>query len=398
MRIIVTGASGFIGSEIVPFLKKENVKVLLIGRYTTTLQEKFPDDEVASYEELEMKGHGYDALIHLAVMNNNQSKKLDDFREANVTLLKAVLKSAGRAGVKTFINTTTLHATHKGTLSNYAQTKREAEEVLSQTDDIEVVNLRLPAVYGSKFTGRLAILSKLPTFIQPVAFQCLAMLKPTVNVKLVAMEMLNSAKKGTSLETMVSDRQNNNLAYKITKRVLDIGFAVFVIVALWWVLFIAWVAVKLTSPGPGLFAQQRVGKEGKLFTCYKFRTMFVGTKEGATHEITTDSLTSTGHFLRKTKIDELPQVWNILKNELSLVGPRPCLEVQHELVNERARLGVLDEIGGITGWAQIKNVDMSNPERLAKLDAEYLILRTIPLDLKIMLATAIGHGQGDKTR
>jgi lipopolysaccharide/colanic/teichoic acid biosynthesis glycosyltransferase len=126
--------------------------------------------------------------------------------------------------------------------------------------------------------------------------------------------------------------------------------------------------------------------------------MFVGTKEGATHEITADSLTSTGHFLRKTKIDELPQVWNILKNELSLVGPRPCLEVQRDLVAERSRLGVLDEIGGITGWAQIKNVDMSNPERLAKLDAEYLILRTIPLDLKIMLATAIGHGQGDKTR
>ena len=398
MKIIITGASGFVGSEIIPFLKKENVKVLLVGRYTTTLKEKFPDDEVASYEELEMKGHGYDALIHLAVMNNNQSKKIDDFRAANVTLLRAVLESAQRAGVKTFINTTTLHATHKGPLSNYAQTKREAEEVLSQTDGIAVVNLRLPAVYGSHFGGRLAVLSKLPKFLQPLTFQCLAMLKPTVNAKLVAKAMLNYAEKENSLETMISDRQNSNLAYKTTKRVLDIGFALFVIIALWWVLLIAWVAVKLTSPGPGFFAQKRVGKGGQLFTCYKFRTMFVGTREGATHEITADSLTSTGHFLRKSKIDELPQVWNILKNELSLVGPRPCLEVQHELVTERSRLGVLDEIGGITGWAQIKNVDMSNPERLAKLDAEYLILRTIPLDLKIMLATAIGHGQGDKTR
>ena len=146
MKIIITGASGFIGSEIVPFLKKENVKVLLVGRNTTTLKEKFPDDEVASYEELEIRGHGYDALIHLAVMNNNQSKQINDFRAANVTLLRAVLESALRAGVKTFINTTTLHATHKGPLSNYAQTKREAEEVLSQTNGIAVVNLRLPAV------------------------------------------------------------------------------------------------------------------------------------------------------------------------------------------------------------------------------------------------------------
>lgn len=398
MKIIITGASGFIGSEIIPFLKKENVKVLLVGRNTTTLKEKFPDDEVASYEELEIKGHGYDTLIHLAVMNNNQSKQINDFRAANVTLLRAVLESAQRAGVKTFINTTTLHTTHKGPLSNYAQTKQEAEEVLSQTNGIAVVNLRLPAVYGSNFGGRLAMLSKLPKFLQPFTFQCLAMLKPTVSTKLVAKAMLKYAKKEASLETMISDRQNSNLAYKTTKRVLDIGFALFVIIALWWVLLIAWAAVKLTSPGPGFFAQQRVGKGGQLFTCYKFRTMFLGTRESATHEITADSLTSTGHFLRKTKIDELPQVWNILRNELSLVGPRPCLAVQHKLVTERSRLGVLDEIGGITGWAQIKNVDMSNPERLAKLDAEYLILRTIPLDLKIMLATAIGHGQGDKTR
>ena len=280
MKIIITGASGFIGSEIVPFLKKENVKVLLIGRYTNTLKAKFPEDEVASYEELEMKGHGYDALIHLAAMNNNQSKKLDDFREANVTFLKAVLNSAQRAGVKTFINTTTLHATHKGTLSNYAQTKREADEFLSRTDGIEIVNLRLAAVYGSKFNGNLAILSKLPTFIQPVAFQCLAMLRPTVNVKLVAMEMLNSAEKGTSLETMISDRQNNNLAYKITKRVLDIGFALFVIIALWWVLFIAWVAVKLTSPGPGFLPNKEWEGKGNSLHATNLGQCLLGQKKG----------------------------------------------------------------------------------------------------------------------
>ena len=398
MRIIVTGASGFIGREIVPVLKKANVELLLVGRDTDRLKSLFPGDRVTSYENLEMEARDYDALVHLAVMNNDKSKQISDFRAVNVTLLETVLNSARAAGVKTFINTTTMHASQTGSLSSYAQTKLEAEDVLSLTDGIAVVNLRLPAVYGSTFAGKLAMLSKLPTFLRPIAFQCLTSLKPTVNVKLVAKAILSAARGEISTETIVSDKQSGNLVYHTIKRILDIAFALFVIVILWGVLLGAWLAVKLTSPGPGIFTQQRIGKGGLPFNCYKFRTMSLGTKEAATHEVMADSVTTVGQFLRKTKIDELPQVWNILKNELSLVGPRPCLPVQRELMLARSELGVLDEIGGITGWAQIQNVDMSDPDRLAKLDAEYLALRTIPLDLKIILATAIGRGQGDKVK
>ena len=209
---------------------------------------------------------------------------------------------------------------------------------------------------------------------------------------------MSAARGEISTETIISDKQSRNLVYHTIKRILDIAFALFVIIILWGVLLGAWLAVKLTSPGPGIFTQKRVGKGGLPFTCYKFRTMSLGTREAGTHEVTADSVTTVGQFLRKTKIDELPQVWNILKNELSLVGPRPCLPVQREVVSARSELGVLAEIGGITGWAQIQNVDMSDPDRLAKLDAEYLALRTIPLDLKIILATAIGRGQGDKVK
>ena len=398
MRIIVTGASGFIGREIVPFLKKANAELLLVGRDTDRLKSLFPGDRVTSYENLKVEARGYDALVHLAVMNNDKFKQISDFRAVNVTLLETVLNSARAAGVKTFINTTTMHASQTGSLSSYAQTKLEAEDVLSLTDGIAVVNLRLPAVYGSTFAGKLAMLSKLPTFLRPIAFQCLTSLKPTVNVKLVAKAILSAARGEISTETIVSDKQSGNLVYHTIKRILDIAFALFVIVILWGVLLGAWLAVKFTSPGPGIFTQQRVGKGGHPFTCYKFRTMSLGTKEAGTHEVMADSVTAVGQFLRKTKIDELPQVWNILKNELSLVGPRPCLPVQRELMLARSELGVLDEIGGITGWAQIQNVDMSDPDRLAKLDAEYLALRTIPLDLKIILATAIGRGQGDKVQ
>ena len=398
MRIIVTGASGFIGREIVPLLKKANVELLLVGRDADKLKSLFPLDRVTSYDDLELEAQGYDALVHLAVMNNDKPNQIGDFRAVNVALLEAVLNSARAAGVKSFINTTTLHVSRTGSLSSYAQTKLEAEEVLSRTDGIAVINLRLPAVYGSTFAGKLAALSKLPAFLRPIVFQCLASLKPTVNVKLVAAAILKTAREEVSTETIVSDRQSGNFVYRTIKRILDIAFALFVIIILWWVLLGAWLAVKFTSPGPGIFAQQRVGKGGLSFTCYKFRTMSLGTKEAGTHEVTADSVTAVGRLLRKTKIDELPQVWNILMNELSLVGPRPCLPVQRELVAARSDLGVLDEIGGITGWAQIQNVDMSDPDRLAKLDAEYLALRTIPLDLKIILATAIGRGQGDKVK
>jgi lipopolysaccharide/colanic/teichoic acid biosynthesis glycosyltransferase len=166
---------------------------------------------------------------------------------------------------------------------------------------------------------------------------------------------------------------------------------------LWWLLLGSWLAVRLTNPGPGLFAQERVGRKGRVFRCYKFRTMQVGTRNVGTHDVDATQITPVGRFLRKTKVDEFPQAWNLLKGEMSVVGPRPCLPVQTDLIEARRSRGVLEVPGGITGWAQIKNVDMSDPEKLAKLDAEYVALRTILLDLKILVATATGHGQGDKT-
>lgn len=398
MRIAITGASGFIGQEIVPLLQKENVELLLIGRDTDKLRTIFQDVPVASYKNIESSAKGYDALVHLAVKNNDQPGTLDDFRKANVELTTETLEAAKAAGIKMFINATTMHASQTADQSLYAQSKREAEVVLSREKTIAVVNLRLPSVYGSAFRGRLSILDRFPRPVRPIAFQVLASLKPTVHSKYVAAVILTAARGGKPAVSITSDRQKGNIAYHGAKRIVDISFAIFVIGALWWALLGAWLAVKATSPGPGIFAQQRVGKGGRPFTCYKFRTMSLGTKEAGTHEVTADSVTAVGGFLRKTKIDELPQVWNILRNELSLVGPRPCLPVQQNLIKARADLGVLDASGGITGWAQIQNVDMSDPVRLATLDAEYLALRTIPLDLKIILATAIGHGQGDKIK
>jgi O-antigen biosynthesis protein WbqP len=156
-------------------------------------------------------------------------------------------------------------------------------------------------------------------------------------------------------------------------------------------------AIRYDSPGPGIFRQKRVGREGKSFVCYKLRTMASGTPDLPTHDASTSYVTSTGKFLRKVKLDELPQLWNVLKGEMSFVGPRPCLESQTELIQERQKRGVLSIRPGITGLAQIQNIDMSNPVRLANVDAEYLQKRSFALDLRILLLTVLGGaGRGDR--
>ena len=136
----------------------------------------------------------------------------------------------------------------------------------------------------------------------------------------------------------------------------------------------------------------------KEFICYKFRTMKVNTPNLATHQIEEDYVTKVGLFLRKYKLDELPQVVNILKGEMSLVGPRPCLPNQIELIKERDERNIFTIKPGISGWAAVNNVDMSNPKLLAQTDEEYLTLRSISLDIKIIIKTLLGSGFVDRTK
>jgi lipopolysaccharide/colanic/teichoic acid biosynthesis glycosyltransferase len=124
--------------------------------------------------------------------------------------------------------------------------------------------------------------------------------------------------------------------------------------------------------------------------------MKVGTKIAGTHEVSEASVTRIGAIIRKLKIDELPQAWNIICNQMSLVGPRPCLPVQFELIEARRRHGVFDVKCGLTGLAQINDIDMSIPERLAKIDASYLAMRSLPFDIKIILRTFLGAGRADR--
>ena len=130
-----------------------------------------------------------------------------------------------------------------------------------------------------------------------------------------------------------------------------------------------------------------MGREEKLFTLIKFRTMKPETSSVGTHEVNPAQITRWGQLLRKTKIDELPQLWNVLWGQMSLVGPRPCLLNQTDLIQERQRLGVFTVRPGITGLAQIQGIDMSTPDLLAKTDAEMIRTMSLFNYLKYILLT-----------
>ena len=143
------------------------------------------------------------------------------------------------------------------------------------------------------------------------------------------------------------------------------------------------ILVRIESKGNPIFAQTRVGKNGSTFTIYKVRSMTTEAPNVATHEAPEAHITKMGAFVRKTKLDELPQLLNVIRGEMSLVGPRPCLPTQSELIEARKRWGVDHLLPGITGLSQVRGIDMSDPEKLAQSDADYPPLSTISFDIRL---------------
>lgn len=161
-------------------------------------------------------------------------------------------------------------------------------------------------------------------------------------------------------------------------------------------LFLSLWLIGLFDTGAPLFRQERVGRYKKPFVLMKFRTMRPETASMASHLVDASAVTGFGQFLRRTKLDELPQLWNVLRGEMSLVGPRPCLCNQYELIKERDKYGVFDARPGITGLAQTTSIDMSTPQLLAETDATMLMDLTLKTYFQYIITTAFGKGRGDR--
>jgi len=178
-------------------------------------------------------------------------------------------------------------------------------------------------------------------------------------------------------------------------RLLDVVLALLGLLALSPLLLVIWVIGWFDNRSP-MFRQERVGRNQAPFVLVKFRTMRPDTASVATHLADASAITPFGRFLRRTKLDELPQLWNVLRGDMSLVGPRPCLLNQQELISHRAALGVFTARPGITGLAQVQGIDMSTPELLAKTDAQMLASLGLVDYFRYIVLTVMGKGSGDR--
>lgn len=180
-------------------------------------------------------------------------------------------------------------------------------------------------------------------------------------------------------------------------RILDIVLALTGLIVGFPVLVVLY-TVGLFDTGSPLFRQQRVGRDQRPFVLVKFRSMAIDTESVASHLANRSSVTGFGHFLRRTKLDELPQLWNVLKGDMSFVGPRPCLYSQEELIEARESVGAFSVRPGITGLAQINGIDMSAPQHLAETDARMIAGMTLRNYLRYIGLTLLGKGSGDRVK
>lgn len=388
MKLLITGASGAIGRKIVSRLLQDH-DVSLFGRDINGLSEIFPGVPCYSGDDLDSAMVGVDVVFHLAARNNDRPGTSEEFIEDNVTLTAMLAEAARKEKVSRFVFISTLRALNPRQSDRYGTSKRSAEDMLIGIKGLNLTILRLAYVDGLPLRGKLKGLSLLPTAMQKPILRLIACFRPTVSLDTL-LQAANTALEGNGdLIEFVSDGQKDNRLYSFIKRILDLSCAIVLIIFFGWLMALVAVANWIFVGRPIIFRQQRLGLKGEPFTLFKFRTMNVETPHLGTHEVSSDVITPFGKYLRRTYVDELPQIINILRGDMSLVGPRPGLPTQEELAAEREKREVFDALPGITGLAQVSGIDMEDPDRIARKDAEYIARRSLLLDISIIIRTPV---------
>lgn len=506
-RILVTGATGFIGSHLVPRLRRDGHELTLAVRSARTCPRPWQEDDgirIVETGDIETSPNLHSAFSEVACVTHlaglaqataGQDQEAE-LHNANVVATQKLVNAAIEHGVETFVHLSSLFAvtdgvseevlddtTDKVPSSAYGRSKRQAEEYVGQlpAKGIFSVSLRLPLVIGPDAKGNWAVLQKLAATGVPLPFGRIRNRRSIMSVESAAdviahllarpwpitssgpyfvadgavstAEMVAELRRGMGLPsrllpvppTLLSTaatllgqqrrvssllgscevddtRFRRTFGYQTPtevkeairrsapdssaperkvsrlKRGFDFTLAALAMPIAAPVILACVIAIKATSAGPGIFRQTRVGLSEAPFTCYKLRTMYSDTRDVPSHESSTSSVTPIGRWLRRLKLDELPQLWNVLRGDMSFVGPRPCLPSQEALISARRAGGLYAVRPGITGVSQIAGVDMSDPEKLATLDATYLDDMSIGTDLRLIIATAFGAGQGDRVR
>lgn len=393
--LVITGASGNIGRHLIPILACSEGRILALGRNGAALQKLYAGIfgvDVAQYDDLDhIKG---DTLIHLAVHNNNQLGSIEEFTNANVEMALRACQVFKCMDGRRFINIASIQSLNGLSASPYAISKEAAQQRIAELVGGRLDNIHIGYFYGDHYFGQR--LSWLGLLGSPggALFALFKMLKPATSAQSLV-DYIERPMHSLPVSKILTDDLSYSWLYRSITRMLDVLIAIVILIIFLPIFAVLGTAIRLESSGPAIFAQSRVGKEKVIFKLYKFRTMKRDTVVAGTHEVSASAVTKMGKFLRRTKLDELPQAINLIRGEMTLIGPRPCLPSQRELIEARDALGVYSIRPGITGYAQIRGIDMSRPYELAQSDYIYMKLQSFALNLKILFLTILGRGYGD---
>ena len=394
---VVTGASGNIGRHLIPILAERGCRILAMGRNAAALQTLFASVagvEVADYDGLR-SNVTCDTLIHLVVHNNDCNGSIKEFNDVNVHFAARMCAQFVLMKGRRFINIASIHSLDETDLSNYAVSKRSGTREIYELIGNKLDNVHIGYFYTRRYFGERFFFLNRHGRLGTAMFGLIKILKPTTSAQSLA-EYVSDTTETLTAPCILTDELWRSRVYRGFTRTLDIIVACVILLFLFPALIAIWALIRIDSSGPAIFAQTRVGQNQEPFTLYKFRTMKRDTVDAGTHEISASAITGIGRFLRRTKLDELPQAINLLFGQMTLVGPRPCLQLQKELVSARQALDVFAIKPGVTGYAQIRKIDMSRPHDLAYSDYTYMKLQSVVLNLKILVLTALGRGMGDR--